>query len=193
MKNKSYFNLTEWTIILGMALASALLNTYFPSKEIVLDLGVPGPAAGMALLGGLIFVFWIYVAALAIPKKYGGIVTAVIIACVCLLLRPWYEVLSPSWFSVYGIASLLSMGVIIELTVRSRFPLNVIGGGLANVSCLVVTWLAIGLHKHIWIPNWAAPLVVAGAFISGCLGAWLALSFVKMAKKHLPKLQRLLE
>jgi len=84
MKLKSYFGVYEFSFILLSALASAILNTYLPIKAVTQLLGIPGPAAGMALLGGFIFVFWVALACDIVKKRYTGIVTSLLIASFCL-------------------------------------------------------------------------------------------------------------
>lgn len=173
-KKRSYFSLPEWVIIILLALASASLNTYLPIKSITEYLGIPGPAGGMALLGGLIFVLWISLAYQITKKKYSGIITSVFIASICLLIHPWYGVIEPAWFSIYGIAALLGMGVIIELTGFKSSWLAIVGGGLGNLACLGITWLAIGFHTSMWIPSEFAPFLALVAIISGSVGVLLA-------------------
>lgn len=182
MKSKSYFTLREWTIIISLALVSALINTYVPIKSITGHFGIPGPAAGMALLGGVIFVLWISLAHQITGKKYSGIVTSVIIASIYLFIHPWYGVISPSWFSLYGIVGLGCMGAIIELMSKSYWRC-IIGGGLGNLCCLVITWAAIGFHADTWIPKEWAPFLVLGAIISGGIGALLAQEINRMRAK----------
>ena len=182
MKRKSYFSLFEWTVIIILALASGLINSYLPIKSITEYIGIPGPAAGMALFGGFIFVLWVSLACQVTRKKYSGIITSVFIASFCLLIHPWYGVVEPAWFSVYGLVGLLSMGVIVELT-ESRSPwLAILGGGLGNLSCLAITWLAIGFHTGIWIPSEFAPLLIFGAIVSGSVGVLLAHGISQMTK-----------
>ena len=181
MKAKSYFTSREWLVIILFVLASVLLNTYLPIKSITDYLGIPGPAAGMALFGGVIFVLWIYLARRIIRKKYSGIITSLLIASICLLLRPWYGVVSPAWFGIYAVIGLLSMGVIVELTERGSFWWGIAGGGLGNLACLVVTWLAIGVHFSIWIPAEVAPFLILGAIISGGIGVLIAREIMRIA------------
>lgn len=183
MKRRSYFSLPEWVIIILLALASALINTYLPIKGITEYFGIPGPAAGMALLGGVIFVLWISLACRITRKKYSGIITSVFIASICLLIHPWYGVVIPAWFSIYGIAGLLCMGVIVELTERRSSWLAIVGGGLGNLACLTITWLAIGFHTGMWIPSEFAPFLAFGAVISGAVGVLLARGIIKMIKR----------
>ena len=182
MEKKSYFTLREWAIIASLALASALMNTYLPIKDITEYFGVPGPAAGMALFGGVIFVLWVYLACRIIKKKYAGIITSVLIACTCLLIRPWYGIVDPSWFSIYGIIGLLSMGIIVEL-METRFSRwSIFGGGLGNLSCLVITWLAIGFHTDVWIALKASPFLILCAFVSGSIGVLIVQGATRRVK-----------
>ena len=178
MNLKSYFEVYELSLMLLFALASAMLNTYLPIKAFTQWLGVPGPAAGMALLGGFIFVFWVALAQAMIRKRYAGIVTALLIASFCLLIAPWYGIVSPIWFGVYAIVALLSMAVFVELTApesasKSKFR-SVTGGGLGNAACLGITWVAIGVHAGAWTPPKYVPMLILAAFVSGCIGSLMA-------------------
>jgi len=178
MNLKSYFEVYELSLMLLFALASAMLNTYLPIKAFTQWLGVPGPAAGMAFLGGFIFVFWVALAYGIIRKRYAGIVTALLIASFCLLIAPWYGIVSPIWFGVYAIVALLSMAIFVELTApesasKSKFR-SVTGGGLGNVACLGITWVAIGVHAGAWAPPKYVPSLILAAFVSGCVGSLMA-------------------
>ncbi|MDY6917777.1 MAG: hypothetical protein SVP26_07500 [Chloroflexota bacterium] len=174
MQGKSYFGLREWAILIAMAVASALVHTLIPWKSITDSLGIPGPAAGMAVFGGLIFVLWICLARRLTGRAYSAIVVSILIAAICLLVAPWYGITSPAWFSVFGILALLSTGIIVELTQSRSSWAGAVGGGLGNLSCLAVTWLAIGFQVDTWVPLWVAPLLVVGAVVSGGVGVWLA-------------------
>lgn len=181
-EKKSYFDVYELGMIALCAFASAMLNTYLPIKTFMEYLGIPGPAAGMALLGGLIFVFWVALAHAIIKKKYAGITTSLLIASFCLLITPWYGVISPSWFGVYGVIALLSMGIFVELTAsasKSKFGC-VTGGGLGNLACLGVTWIAIGVHAGVWVLPKYAPILILSAFISGSVGSLIAYWITKV-------------
>ena len=174
MKRKSYFTLPEGVIIILLALASTSINVYLPIKSMVRDFCIPGPAAGMALFGGVIFVLWISLACRIIKKKYSGVISSVFIASFCLFIHPWYGVVSPAWFGIYAFAGLLCMGVIVELMELKSTWLAIVGGGLGNLSCLIITWLAIGIHTSVWIPQEFALFLIFGAIISGSLGVLLA-------------------
>ena len=186
MNLKSYFEVYELSLMLLFALGSAMLNTYLSIKAFTQWLGVPGPAAGMAFLGGFIFVFWVALAYVIIKKRYAGIVTSLLIASFCIIITPWYGIVSPIWFGIYAIVALLSMGSIVELMAsasksksksksKSRVGgVTVTGGGLGNVACLAITWIAIGVHAGVWIPSKWAPILILGAFVSGCAGSLMA-------------------
>ncbi|RLB05285.1 MAG: hypothetical protein DRG50_07475 [Deltaproteobacteria bacterium] len=167
----SYFSLYEWLVIVLLSLCGALMNFYLPVKSITQRLDIPGPAAGMALLGGLIFVVWVSLGRGLIGKRYAGITIAVLLASFCLFLRPWYGVISPSWFSIYGILALFVLGLWVEL-LQGRW--EVVGGGLGNLFCLGITWLALGLHLHVWAPAKFVPLLLLASFLSGAVGVLLA-------------------
>ena len=173
-EKKPYFDAYELLTMVLFAFASALLNTYLPIKSFTAYLGIPGPAAGMALLGGFIFVFWVALAHAIIKRKYAAIVTSLLIASFCLLIAPWYGILSPQWFSIYGVIALLSMGMFVELTGVASKLKGVIGGGLGNLSCLGITWIAIGVYAGVWVPSKYAPILMLAAFVSGSIGALIA-------------------
>lgn len=183
---KSYFTLREWAVIVLLAVISALINSYLPVKSITEYFGIPGPAAGMALLGGVIFVLWVSLAYRVTGKKYSGVVASLIIAAVCLFIQPWYGVSEPSWFSVYGIVALGCMGVVVEVMSRSYWR-SVAGGGLANLSCLAITWLALGFHTGTWAPGKIAPLLGLGAVVSGSIGALIAQEIARLVQAKRPE------
>ncbi len=166
---KPYFTVQELAVIVVLSTTSALINGYLPIKSITQTLNIPGPAAGMSLLGGIIFVFWISLAYRIIQKKYTAIVTALFIAAFCLILRPWYGITVPGWFGIYAIIALSSMGISIEL-IKKKF----INGGIGNTLSLIITWAAIGIHTNIWIEPILAPAMIIIGFISGCAGIALA-------------------
>ena len=167
----SYFNLREWSIILILALSGTLFNLYLPFKAMAESLHLPGPAAGTAIFGGLMFVVWVSLGRMLAEKRYGGITVAVLFASFSILLRPWYGILSPSFFSIYAVVALFVLGVWIEVF-QGRMEL--IGGGLGNLSCLGITWLAFGIHLDRWPPSEYVPLLLSSSFLSGAAGVLLA-------------------
>lgn len=185
MEETSYFQLGEWAIIISFAVAGALLNTYIPMKDIVQGIGIPGPAAGMALFGGFIFVVWISLAYKLVRKRYTGIIVSLLLVFIILLFHPWYGVENPFWFSIYGIIGLFFMGLIIELTEKEESSLlrPMLGGGLGNLTCLVITWVAIGTHLDIWVPLEFCFFLVLGAVVSGAMGVLIAHAVEGIVKK----------
>lgn len=169
-----YFDSYDLTMMVMLAFASALLNTYLPIKTITDYFNIEGPAAGMALLGGFIFVFWVALARAIIKKKYVALVTSLLIAALCLLIAPWYGVVSPIWFGVYGIIALLLMGLFVDITASGSKLMIGLGGGLGNLACLGVTLIAIAFHIGV-IASWeVATSLSLVAFISGVIGALIA-------------------
>jgi hypothetical protein len=170
MKN-SYFSFNDWLFILIFALCGALMNSYLPLKSILEHIDMTGPTKGMALFGGFFFVMWVYLGRKVVDRKYAGIATAVLLVSFCLFLSPWYGVTSPSWFSLYGLLALSALGILVELFYEKR---DWLGGGLGSISCLGITWLAFGFHRHIWADAKQAFLPLLAAFISGVLGVLFA-------------------
>ena len=167
----SYFSFNEWLLILIFSLCGALMNLYLPLKNFLDGLDMPGPNKGMALFGGFFFVIWIYLARKIIDKKYTGLTTAILIISFCLILSPWYGITSPSWFSLYGLIALFTLGIWVEFLYGKW---DWVGGGLGNLFCLGITWLAFGFHIDVWPQAKHAPLLLLVAFISGALGVLLA-------------------
>ena len=184
-EEESYFTPREWAIIISLALISVLINTYLPVKSFAEYFGIPGPAAGMALFGGFIFVLWVSLARLTVKKKCSGVVTSILIAIISLFIQPWYGIMSPPWFSIYGILGLGSMGGTIEFLSNS-YRRNLVAGGLGNLCCLIITWLAIGFHTHVWVPWRFMPLLILAGITSGCIGALMAQGISKALVKGKP-------
>ncbi|VUT28295.1 MAG: hypothetical protein SYNGOMJ08_00864 [Candidatus Syntrophoarchaeum sp. GoM_oil] len=178
-----YFKLHELGIIIGCAGVSFLLNTQLPIQRILTSLGIPGPAAGIAVFGGFLFVIWIFLAYRLVEKNFAGIATAIFIPAFCLMIGPWYGVTEPPWFGIYGIGAFLLMGLLIELLFKIGGWTGVIlGGGLGNLTCILVTWAAIGYHTGILPTISALPILAAFAIFSGALGSVVAELIYKYGK-----------
>ena len=164
---------------------SATINLSIPMRPILNSLGIFGPAGGMILFGGFIFVLWVTLAHLITGcKKLSGVSTAILIPAFCMLVSPWYGVVDPPWFGVYGVIAFLVMGLMIEFSCKPKlsFARLGIGGGIANLSCLTVTWLAIGFYTHVWPSTRFLPLYLAIAFMSGVVGAVIVLVLTEKTK-----------
>ena len=189
MKN-SYFSFNEWLLILIFALCGALINLYLPLKSFLDGLDMTGPTKGMALFGGFFFVMWVYLGRKVIDKKYAGLTTAILLISFCLFLSPWYGVTSPSWFSLYGLLALFALGIWVELLFGKW---DWVGGGLGNLFCLGITWLAFGFDRQIWADAKQAPLPLLAAFISGVVGVLLARLIAKLiATKAIKRLYQVI-
>lgn len=82
--------------------------------------------------------------------------------------------------------ALLALGVLVELFYGKR---DWLGGGLGNLSCLGITWIAFGFHRQIWAEANQALLPLIAAFISGVAGVLLARVVAKLiAGKAIKKL-----
>ncbi len=165
---------------------SVTINLTIPMKHILNSLGIFGPAGGIILFGGFIFVLWITLAYLTTGcKRLSGVSTAILIPAFCMLVSPWYGIVDPSWLGIYGIIAFLVMGLIIEISCKPKLSFASLGGGggVANLSCLTVTWLAIGFHVHIWPSTNFLPLYLVIAFVSGTVGALIPLILTEKIKK----------
>lgn len=166
MKN-SFFNFNEWLLILIFGLCGALMNSFIPLRDLLKGINMTGPTKGMVLFGGFFFVMWVYLGRSVTGKRHAGLATAILLISFCLFLSPWYGVTSPSWFSLYGLFALVALGIWVELLYGKW---DWLGGGLGNLFCLGITWLAFGFHRHIWADAKRAALPLVVAFISGILG-----------------------
>ncbi|MBW2065073.1 MAG: hypothetical protein JRJ03_09080 [Deltaproteobacteria bacterium] len=180
----SYFTFGEWVFILLFALCGALMNVFFPTKEFLAGLEMTEPVKGMSLFGGFFFVMWVYLGRRVTQKRYGGLATAILLVSFCLFLSPWYGVISPWWFSFYGLVALFVCGTWIELSYESW---DWLGGGLANLFCLGITWLAFGFHQQMWPDARGVPLALTAVFISGVAGIFSAKLIGQLAAAIGPK------
>ena len=163
----------EICLMFVCASVSCLINTY-PIKAILSNLNTNAPALGMAIFGGFIFVFWISLAYKIVNKPYSGVFTSLLIVSLCLLISPWYGVVKPEWFGIYGIFAFFAMGVLIE-------KLN---GGFGNLACLLITWFALIIHANVKIPLNIGILLAIISFISGFAGDKCASFMVKYILNH---------
>ena len=170
-----------------LASASTLLNMILPFKEILKWLQIPGPAGGMMIFGGFVFTFWITLAYLLLQcRSFTGVSVAVLIPAFCMIFSPWYGVVDPPWFGLYGIAAFFVAGLVLELTYRWRrnYRALALGGGFSNLCCLILTWIAIGNHTSIWPPLEFAGFGLMLAFLSGGVGATIAILVIKKVREE---------
>lgn len=175
----SYFSVKELSTMGLFALLSSLINFTFPIKHITEIFNIPGPASGMCIFGGIIFVFWICLAHRIIKKRYSAILTSVFISAFCLFFSPWYGVVSPYWFGIFGVIALVAVGISVE---SIRYPIN---GGIGNMLALSLTWIALAKYAKVYPPANLIPLLLVVSFLSGYLGAYLSLKFGELKWKRM--------
>jgi hypothetical protein len=181
MEREPYFTWRQMIIIMLLALAGGCLYTWPPFKDFAGGTGVTQPASSQALLGGISFVFWISLSRQIIDKKYAELVTAIFIASIAWIINPWYGVLeygiqTPLIFNLWRYASIIIMGIIIQLAGPKLSWRSVLGGGLGNLVSVGLTWLALGLDIDRWVFPFSevAPFLIIGAIVSGSVGVLLA-------------------
>ena len=155
-----------WRLALTFLLAfiSFYAVTLYPARALSAALGIAEvPFLGIALLGGFTLIFWISTAHTVAGESY-GIITALLAAAFCLFASPWFGISEPAWYGVYGLTSYFLAGLLTE-------KLN---GGLGNLACLSVNWLALGFHHNTWPPPTLAIVFLVTSFISGLAGDKLA-------------------
>lgn len=173
------------TIMFLSAAISTSLNLVLPIREVLNILGIPGPAGGIAVFGGFIFTFWIVAAYLiAGCQRLSCLSTAILIPSFCMLFSPWYGVVDPPWFGIYGILAFTVAGAVVEWMYRCEGGLKslALGGGLSNMLCYLVTLIAIGAHTDLWPPQAFIPLNTSLSFTSGLIGSLLAYLLIKTGK-----------
>jgi hypothetical protein len=166
-------------------------------NAVALDLkwwGLSQPTSKIVLFGGLIFVLWICLGYHIIGKKYSALVTSVFVGSVSWIVNPGHSIVEMDFIilghvvNIMRFAGIFIMGVIIELTIRRKFWFAIIGGGLANLACVEISWLAFGsntllLDKVLLAIVKGAPFVIPYAVISGAAGVLLSYGVLPLIRK----------
>jgi hypothetical protein len=169
-------------------------------NAVALDLkwwGLSQPTSRVALFGGLIFVLWICLGYRITCKKYSALVASVFVGSVSWILIPGHSIAEMDFVilghvvNIMRFAGIFTMGVIIELTIRRKLWVGIIGGGLANLACVEISWLAFGsnallLDKVLLAIARGAPFVMPYAVISGAAGVLLSygvLPLIRIARR----------
>jgi hypothetical protein len=169
--------------------AIVLLGAYFFSSSPLRDISWPGPlfpvpASGMALYGGLFFVFWIYLCRQVIDLKYTEIVAAVFLASMTLVFNPGYltkdyGVLLPAVIYVIRYVGVLIIGILLHFFGPGLSRRSLLSGGFGNLIYAGMIWGAFNFESVCGYPwlQWLTPLSITvyalAAFGSGMLGVFL--------------------
>jgi len=145
-------------VVFAFATASTLLSYLTPSGSLAKLLHLDTiPCLGLGLLAGPLYVLWVSLA-YRVCGSWHGVLTALLVSSFILFKSTWYGVSSPSWFGVYGLLSFIALGVLTEK----------VNGGVASIACLVINWIALGIHVGVWPkPIYTALLVLLATFLSG--------------------------
>ena len=166
-------------------------------NAVALDLkwwGLSQPTSNIVLFGGLIFVLWICLGYHIIGKKYSALVTSVFVGSVSWIVNPGHSIVEMDFIilghvvNIMRFAGIFIMGLIIELTIRRKFWFAIIGGGLANLACVEISWLAFGrnavlLDKVLLAIAKGAPFIMPYAVISGAAGALLSYAVLPLIRR----------
>jgi len=159
----------------SLAIACIILSYFFPTHSVSRVLGIEDvPCLGLGLLSGVLYVFWIALAREMYGKGWGTVVSALTVS-ILLLNGPWYGVVNPPYFGVFGFVSFIAMGLLTDF----------VNGGLGSVVCLLINWLAFWVFRGIHAPLLMAFIVIVGAFISGFVFDYLAKKVVEMLGKKI--------
>jgi hypothetical protein len=186
MMKEPYFH---WRQLLIIQLI-ALVGSYFFSSSPLRDISWPGPifpvpASGLALYGGIFFVFWIYLSRQIIDLKYTEIVAAVFLASMTLVFNPGYltedyGVLLPVVIYVLRYVGILAIGIVLHFTGPGFPKHSLLGGGLGNLICAGLIWGAFNFKAVCGYPwlKWLTPASITVyalvAVASGMVGVLLA-------------------
>jgi len=166
-------------------------------NAVALDLkwwGLSQGTSKIVLFGGLIFVLWICLGYHIIGKKYSALVTSIFVGSVSWIVNPGHSIVEFDFIipghvvNIMRFAGIFIMGLIIELTIRRKFWFAIIGGGLANLVCVEILWLALGrntvlLDKLLLTIVKGAPFIIPYAVISGAAGALLSYAVLPLIRR----------
>lgn len=146
---------------------SLLLSSIFPSGTLSF-LFKDVPCLGLGVLSGILYIFWIALAREVYGRGWGTIASVLIVSAL-LLNGPWYGVVDPYYFGVFGFLSFLVMG----------FLTDVKNGGLGAISCLLINWSAFYIFKGVLPTLLHGIVVLILTFLSGLFFDLLARFTVK--------------
>lgn len=197
-----YFHWRQVILLFLLAMFSTFLYILLPIEDFAWGSSFQ-IGSGLALYGGIVFVFWISLSRCLIRKKYTEIVAAVFIASVALFMnhvsgtaRHGVTIVDHIWiFGLWRYASIVIMGVIIHQMGSSLSWRSMLGGGLANLALVGLTCIAFGTNSQYGFERFyhadALALFAIVAVVSGGAGVLLAhgaarcLKFLFKLIKHL--------
>lgn len=139
--------------------------------------GLRQPASGMALFGGILFVFWAFLGHQIIRKKYSALVTCIFLGSIGWIMNPGFPLaeygITCHMINMTRFCGIVMMGLLIELTIHRTFWLRILGGALGNLACVVITWLALGFDVLMLAVPKVTPFIIPCAVISGAAGVFL--------------------
>jgi len=205
MEPEPNFKWRELAIFLLLALAgSAIDNWLVKGMSIDIMIWSQTQIASWGPIGLLqnavaldLNVLWICLGYHIIGKKYSALVTSVFVGSVSWIVNPGHSIVEMDFIilghvvNIVRFAGIFIVGVIIELTIRRKFWFGIIGGGLANLACVEISWLAFGsnallLDKVLLAIAKGAPFVIPYAVISGAAGVLLSygvLPLIRIARQ----------
>ncbi len=149
--------------IFSLAIAGILMSCFVPSHSLSKFLGLEVPCLGLGLLSGVLYVFWIALARDIYGRGWGTVVSALTVS-ILLLNGPWYGVVDPPYFGVFGFVSFIFMGILTDF----------INGGLGSVVCLLINWFAFWQFRGVNFNTPIALIVLLATFVSGFVFDFLA-------------------
>ena len=161
--------------IFSLATAGVLMSCFVPSHSLSKFLGLEVPCLGLGLLSGVLYVFWIALARDVYGRGWGTVVSALIVS-ILLLNGPWYGIVNPPYFGLFGFVSFVLMGILTDF----------VNGGLGSVVCLATNWLAFWQFKGVTFSLPIALIVLLATFVSGFVFDLLARKMAVYVVGHVP-------
>lgn len=156
--------------IFVLAFISIVLSYFMPSGYFSKLANIKNiPCLGLGIFSGVLYIFWIALAREMYGRGYGILVSAIIVSLL-LINGPWYGVVDPPYFGVFGFLSFILMGIATDF----------INGGVGSVLCLITNWIAFGYFKNVYPKSFPlAVLTISITFFSGFIFDFLAKKFKK--------------
>ncbi len=161
-------------VFTALVLGYASYNLLTLNLKPIFDTYIPlvAPFKSLAIVGGFLYVFWVSLSHRLCGRGF-GVVTALAAVSMCLLTAPWYGVTSPYYYSVFGLASFLAMGILTEY----------LNGGFGNLACLLINWVSAYAYNVAKVSLIGVLALVPVAFASGLAGDYAARGLYRIVSK----------